>query len=84
MTNSFHGMVFSILMEKKFLVFGHSNKNARMENFLEKIDLKSRLVEKGRMPAEEEMLREIDWSRAGELIEKERRHSMDYIKSMLA
>ncbi len=83
-TNSFHGMVFSVLMEKKFLVFGHSNKNARMENFLEKIDLKSRLVEKGRMPAEEEMLREIEWSRAGELIEKERRHSMDYIKSMLA
>ncbi len=33
---------------------------------------------------EEEMLREIDWGRAGELIEKERRHSMDYIKSMLA
>ncbi|EOS71953.1 hypothetical protein C818_00100 [Lachnospiraceae bacterium MD308] len=82
-TNSFHGMVFSVLMEKNFLVFGHSKRNARMENFLEKIELKSRLIEQGRMPAKEEMMQEIDWERVGEFIEKERRHSLDYIKSML-
>ena len=54
-----------------------------MENFLEKIELKSRLIEQGRMPAKEEMMQEIDWERVGEFIEKERRHSLDYIKSML-
>ena len=44
-TNSFHSMVFSVLLEKQFLVFGHSNKNARIENFLKKLGLESRLVE---------------------------------------
>ena len=82
-TNSFHGMVFSVLMEKKFLVFGHSDRNARIENFMEKVDLKSRLVEKGRMCTKEEMMQDIDWMHVRKLVEKEREHSTEFIKSML-
>lgn len=82
-TNSFHGMVFSILMEKKFLVFSHSNKNARMENILGKLDLKSRMIENGRMPLEEEMMEEIDWKNVRKLLEKERKLSADFIKNVL-
>ena len=82
-TNSFHGMVFSVLMEKKFLVFGHSDRNARIENFMEKVDLKSRLVEKGRMCTKEEMMQDIEWMHVRKLVEKEREHSTEFIKSML-
>lgn len=83
-TNSFHGMVFSVLMEKQFIVFSHSNKNARIENLMEKLELKSRLAEGGRMPEKDEMLKEIDWKHVRRLIEKERGSSVEFIKSMLS
>ena len=70
-------------MEKKFLVFSHSNKNTRIENLLERFDLKSQLVEKGTMPAEKEMLRDINWEHVRRLIEKEQELSMEFIKKAL-
>lgn len=83
-TNSFHGMAFSILMEKKFLVFGHSNKNARMEDLMEKLDLGARLVERGRMPAKGEMTEEIDWEHVNALLDRERRRSVGFIENSLS
>lgn len=83
-TNSFHGAAFSVLMEKKFLVFSHSNKNARIENLLERFDLRSRLVERGEIPSEEKMLRDIDWEHVGRLMEKERESSAEFIKKGLS
>nr|WP_305136874.1 polysaccharide pyruvyl transferase family protein [uncultured Schaedlerella sp.] len=82
-TNSFHGMVFSILMEKKFLVFGHSDRNARIADLLEKMDLKSRLIETGRTCSKEEIMQDIDWEHVRKCIEKERRRSMEFIENML-
>lgn len=83
-TNSFHGMAFSILMEKKFLVFSHSNKNARMEDLMEKLDLGARLVERGRMPAKSEMTEEIDWKHVKALLDRERRRSVGFIENSLS
>lgn len=82
-TNSFHGMVFSILMEKQFLVFSHSNKNARIENLMEKLSLESRMIELGRMPEKETILEEIDWEYVKKLLKKEREHSVRFIKDEL-
>lgn len=82
-TNSFHGMAFSILMEKQFLVFSHSDKNARIENVMEKLNLKSRMVDYGRMPAEELLLEKIDWVHVKELLEKEQEHSAEFIRNEL-
>lgn len=82
-TNSFHGMVFSILFEKKFLVFSHSNKNARIENTLDKLNLKSRLIRSGRMPEEGKMAEKIDWLYAKKLLEKERDYSEEFIRNVL-
>ncbi|MCI9440775.1 MAG: polysaccharide pyruvyl transferase family protein [Ruminococcus sp.] len=83
-TNSFHGMVFSILMEKNFLVFSHSDKNARMEDLMEKLELKTRLVERGRVPAKGEMMRAIDWRHVGQLLERERGYSVRFIEKILS
>lgn len=82
-TNSFHGTVFSVLMEKQFLAFSHSDKNARLENLLGKLGLKPRLIEYGRTPEREELLQDIDWERVGRLIKKERAASMEFIKMVL-
>ena len=79
-TNSFHGMVFSVLLEKQFLVFGHSNKNARIVNFLEKMDLSMRLIEKDRTAATADMLEEIEWMRVKMLLEKEMENSVRFIR----
>lgn len=82
-TNSFHGMVFSVLMEKQFLVFSHSNKNVRLENLLDKLNLKPRLIEYGKLPDVEKILEEIDWKYVKELLEKERVNSIQFMKNQL-
>lgn len=83
-TNSFHGAAFSVLMEKNFFAFSHSNKNARMENLMEKLGLKSRLVERGRTPAKGEMTEVIDWGNVEKLLEKERGRSIGFIEEILS
>lgn len=79
-TNSFHGMVFSVLLEKQFLVFSHSSKNARIENFLEKLDLKARLIEIEEKITMEAMTDKIDWECVKVLLEKEKEHSVRFIR----
>lgn len=46
-TNSFHGAAFSILFEKRFLVFAHSGLNARIANILRLHGLEDRLCRTG-------------------------------------
>lgn len=43
-TNSFHGMAFSIIFHKQFVAFSHSSRNARLENILMKCGLRERMV----------------------------------------
>lgn len=82
-TNSFHGMVFSILFEKKFLVFSHSNKNARIENLLDKLSLSSRMIKSGCMPEKGRIEEKIDWMYVKKLLEKEREYSAEFIRNVL-
>lgn len=79
-TNSFHGMVFSVLLEKQFLVFSHSNKNARIESFLNKLDLKTHLIENGMCATKEAIMNKIDWIYVKQLLEKEKEISIRFIQ----
>lgn len=83
-TNSFHGTVFSILFEKQFLVFSHSNKNARLENLLKKLGLKSRLIEHENGATKKDMLNTINWGHVKELLNKEKEKSIRFIYDNLA
>lgn len=78
-TNSFHGTVFSILMEKQFLVFAHSSRNERMESILKKLDLESRLVNEGEEAGSRKMWCEIDWQKTKEYLKRERVVSEKFI-----
>lgn len=83
-TNSFHGTAFSVIMEKNFLVFSHSNKNARLENLVEKLGLENRLVERGRTPKKGKMMEAIDWGHVRALLEEEKARSIRFIEQILS
>ncbi len=43
-TNSFHGIAFSIIFNKKFICVAHSSRNARLENIVRLIDENKKIV----------------------------------------
>lgn len=57
-TNSFHGVAFSIIYHKQFLAFQHSSANARISNILQLCGLESRLYRDDR---DFEIDLEIEW-----------------------
>lgn len=78
LTDSFHGTVFSILMERPFVFCPHSKAdvNVRMLELLELAGLEER--------AEAERYDEsIDWASVGERIARARQESVNYITTQL-
>lgn len=43
-TNSFHGLAFSLLFEKKFFCVAHTTRNARLENLMDMVGVKDKVV----------------------------------------
>ena len=85
MTDSFHGCVFSVLLETPFVVcdrLGHTkeqNMSSRIETFLEKFQLQSRTFDR----VTDEILFEKNYIEANEILEIERKISWDYLKEIL-
>lgn len=82
-TDSFHGAVFSILLEKPFIVFeriGSGSMYSRIETLLNKFNLNSRKAEN--ISWEEDVFK-IDFSHVPEILEFERNKSLDYLKYAL-
>lgn len=85
MTDSFHGCVFSVLLETPFVVcdrLGHTkeqNMSSRIETFLEKFQLQSRTFDR----VTDEILFEKNYIEANEILEIERKISWDYLKEVL-
>ena len=81
-TNSFHGIAFSIIFNKKFYVEKNANPNhdnSRLENILDCLGLQDRFVLNGSI---EEINSNIDYTPVNEKIEKMRKKSVDYIRSI--
>ncbi|WP_428066283.1 polysaccharide pyruvyl transferase family protein [Candidatus Proelusimicrobium volucris] len=81
-TNSFHGLAFSINFNKDFFVDllpPPSNVNSRLENLLELTGLKGRLIDNICDNYEEE----ISWGRINAIIERERLKSFSYLGSII-
>ena len=77
-TNSFHGTVFSIIMNKQFLVELENKKlkNMRVENLLNKLDIQNRVI---CLECIQNMPCEPDWNKVNEKIDKERQKSLNYL-----
>ncbi len=86
-TDSFHGAVFSIIMNRPFIVFdrrqtGFKNMTSRIENLLELFDLQSR---RGNIENNYEVpnLMDVDYSNVEGILSVERKRSEEYIKKAL-
>lgn len=82
-TNSFHATAFSVLLEKRFLAFGHSVYNARLTGLLERLGLSARMWTATGPPAPERMWEEIDWNAVQERLEAERRRAVQFLQNSL-
>lgn len=81
LTDSFHATVFSIIFRKKFVTFNRPglNMNSRIESLAVLVGAKDRLTECGDLNCEIE----IDYANVDEILEEERRKSIDFLKNAL-
>ena len=82
-TDSFHGTAFSLIFNKKMLVFERfsnkekENQNSRIYNILSKFNLKNRLYNESTY--QHEIMEEINYQCVNEILTKERKKSENYL-----
>lgn len=83
-TNSFHGICFSIIFEKEFFVDllkgGASHTNTRMESLLRQFDLCTRATNE---ISDFTDIEKVDYSRVNAIRELRRKYSLEYLKNAL-
>lgn len=79
-TNSFHAAAFSIIYQKRFLVFAHSRVNTRLQDLLQLCGLEGRLFSGG----ESDIHAAIDWDRVGQRIGAAVEASREFLLSSIA
>lgn len=88
-TNSFHGVVFSVVFQKPFWVVkryrdnDRACANNRITDFLRMLELKDRLLEDDEIPNIEQLRRPIDYDRVLKRIENLRADSLAWLKDAL-
>lgn len=84
-TDSFHGMVFSILFNKQFIVIGNIDRGiSRFTSLLKMLKLESRLVFSLDQLTTDIINEPIDYIIVNEIIAKEKRKSLDFLAAALA
>ena len=78
-TNSFHGMIFSVQYRKPFVIFSREQCNNKIDEMLDLFGLKDRMLVTG----EEMFSQEIDYDAVHERIAKAREKSMEYLSKAL-
>ena len=82
-TDSFHGMVFSIIFEKEFVVIGNESRGMdRFVSLLGFLGLKERLVFDVKDLQGRE-LEKIDYSKVNEILNSEKKKSLDFLMGVL-
>ncbi len=83
-TNSFHGTVLSLLLNKRVISYRHSTRNSRLESILSLLNLNEIQI------SDLEDLKEMDWNlitrkenMIDEFLKEERRSAEDYLRSVL-
>lgn len=84
-TDSFHGAVFSILLERSFIVFDRSKKtysmNSRIETLLNKFSLESRLSNNIKYSDD---VFQMDFSHVSKVLKKEKEESLSFLKNVIS
>ncbi|MBY8908370.1 polysaccharide pyruvyl transferase family protein [Salinicoccus roseus] len=82
-TNSFHGTVFSVIFEKKFITIPHTTRGNRMEDFLYKLNLEGRIVKEKNDLESVNYKDNINFSIPNKILECEKEKSLSYLKKSL-
>ena len=88
-TNSFHGLVFSVLFHKPFWAFKRNrdgdigSMNNRIIDFLADFGLSDRLLEDGEVPSLEKLRTPIDYDAVDRILEEKRAFSLNWLKTAL-
>lgn len=81
LTDSFHGMMFSLIFEKDFYIFErnygkHVSQSSRIESLLNRLSINARYIRKGNMGSSFDKL---DYSRITPLLENDRIKSVQFL-----
>ncbi len=84
-TNSFHGVAFSIIFHKDFVAFQHSSVGTRISNILEMCGLEENLYREDmeKKAGFQEQERTVDWDKVEKRIEKEVKAADRYLMNGL-
>ena len=81
-TDSFHGMMFSIIFNKPFYAYTPQRSNvARVTDILKKLGLDNRKLSNVRNIDDISLV--VNYERVNEILEEERKKSVDYLKKYL-
>lgn len=84
-TDSFHGVVFSILFNKQFVCIANKSRGvARMDSLLGMFELQSRLIDESDEKSKYDQLPTINYDSVNVLIDMYRKKSVDFIVSSLS
>lgn len=83
-TDSFHGIVFSLIMKTNFMLFNRKDKeismNSRLETLLSKFDMQSRL---DKNITDDKQIFNTDFSNVDKVINTEKEKAINYLKNAL-
>ena len=86
LTDSFHGLVISLLYHKQFvLILGDPRKTTRLRSLAHLVGLDDRIMDV-ETPVSDiitKLQQQIDYGKVDEILEKEREFSLSYLKSIL-
>ena len=88
-TDTFHGTIFSIINRKKFVTLIRKSKGSsygnqeKLQDLLNRLGLQERSYSYDSDKLSERILSDIDYESVFKIINKERTHTMDYLKNQL-
>lgn len=88
-TDTFHGTIFSVINRKRFVTLIRKSKGSsygnqeKLQDILIRLGLESRSFSHGDENLSNKLLAEIDYDKVFEVIEKERKHTMEYLRENL-
>lgn len=74
-TNSFHGVIFSIIMHRQFSVFSREQADTKIDELLDNLKLSERKMITGK----EQIDTKIDYEKVDEILDKKRKESVSYL-----
>ena len=89
LTDSFHGVAFSIINEKQFFLFYPQrnylaqSRNSRLDNIIKMWDVEDRLITDKDIRWEDVKIDEINYEKVGKKVNSKRKESLEYLQKAL-